>query len=345
MQSISTLGPQSAENSLRQRAMLWPLFFLICIGLGYPTLNRYDPRTVVGLYDTSAYYCLVTGEPLQSDQIDLSHRILVPYIAKPIYWLANGHLKTWNSVFFALLVANSFFIATTAWLLVGISYRIAGEFPVALVSGLIYLADFAVANFNLSGYVDSAVNCIIIAVVWSLLAERWWLLPLWGIIGALAKETFVPLAGVLAFAWWFTAYRRGALKLARLAWVGAMVAVGFATLILTMSRSSLPYSPVSFAASRLVYSGNLFLSGLARCLLAREFLYTFSWLLPLGLFRLGRLPKAWVVGTVCASIAALAMGAYDDALGNTTRAIFSACGPLLSLSAALYIAGTANPKA
>jgi len=44
----------------------------------------------------------------------------------------------------------------------------------------IYLANFAVANFNLSGYVDSAVNCMMMAIVWTLLAECWWLLPLWG---------------------------------------------------------------------------------------------------------------------------------------------------------------------
>jgi hypothetical protein len=318
--------------------MLWTLLFLICMSLGYPTLNRYDPRSVVGLYDTRAYYCLVTGEPLQSDQTDLSHRILVPYLARPVYWLTNSHLKTWNSVFFALLAANSFFIATTACLLVSISYRLIGNYPVALLAGFIYLADFAVANFNLSGYVDSGVNCILIAIVWSLLAERWWLLPLWGIVGALAKETFVPLAGVLAFAWWLTACRRDALRLAHLIWVGVMVAVGFATLLFTMSRGPSAYTPLTFAASRLVYSGNLFLTSLVRCLIAREFLFTFCWLLPLGLFRLGRLPKAWVVGTLCASIAALAMGAYDDALGNTTRAIFSACGPLLSLSAALLLA-------
>ena len=26
-----------------QKAILWLLFFLICLGLGYPPLNRYDP--------------------------------------------------------------------------------------------------------------------------------------------------------------------------------------------------------------------------------------------------------------------------------------------------------------
>jgi len=347
MRITTTGSSETTPISLGRKAMLWLLFFLICMGLGYPTLNRYDPRSVAGLYDTSAYSRLVTAEPMQSDQTDLAHRVLVPYLAKPVYWLVNGHLKTWNPVFFALLAVNSFFIATTTCLLVSIGYRIVGDFPVALVAGFIYLADFAVANFNLSGYVDSAVNCMIVAIAWSLLAERWWLLPLWGLLGALAKETFVPLAGVLAFAWGLTAYRRGALKLSHLVWTGAMLAVGFVTLFFTMSRSSPPYSPFSFAVSRLGGSGigYVFLASLFRCLRAREFLFTFSWLLPLGMFRLRRLPRAWVVGTACAAIAALAMGAYDDALGNTTRAVFSACGPLLSLSAAVFLAETAKPKA
>jgi hypothetical protein len=92
-----------------------------------------------------------------------------------------------------------------------------------------------------------------------------------------------------------------------------------------------------------VSSSYFYLSGLVRCLLAREFLFTFGWLLPLSLWRLGRLPAGWVVGSACAAFAALAMGAYDDALGNATRAIFSACGPMLALSAALFLSGAVKP--
>lgn len=319
------------------------LFFLVCMGMGYSTLNRYDPRTVAGLYDTKAYYAIVTGDRLQDDQTDLSHRVLVPFLAKPVYWLVNGHTGTWNPVFLALLVVNSFFSATTAFLLVHLGQKITGDYAVALLAGFVYLADFAVANFNLSGYVDSAVNCMILAVAWTLLTKRWWLLPLWGVLGALAKETFVPLAAVLAFAWWLTTIRKEGLKLSRLAWLGIMVAVGFATLIFVMSRGSQPYSPLSFAASRQNDAGHYYLSGLIRCLSAREFLFVFVWLLPLGLWRLRRLPKPWVIGSACAALAALAMGAYDDALGNATRAIFSACGPVLALSVAMFLANAVQP--
>lgn len=329
-----------------QKLLLWCLLFLICIGLGYPTLNRYDPRQVTGLYDTRAYYAMVTGDPLQSDQTDLSHRVLVPWLARPVYWLTNGHLKTWDAVFFALLVVNSFFIATSAFLLVALGFHIVGDYPIALLGGLIYLANFAVANFNLSGYVDSSVNCLLLLLACALFWERWWLLPILGFVGGFSKETFVPLATAFAFAWWLATCKRGARKLTRLAWVGGMALVSLATVFFIMSGGAYANTPLNFAASRQsdLGSGYLYLSGLLRCLIAREFIFVFAWLLPLGLLRLGRLPRPWVAASFAAALTALALGAYDDALGNATRAIFSACGPVLSLSVALFLVQASKQK-
>jgi hypothetical protein len=123
--------------------------------------------------------------------------------------------------------------------------------------------------------------------------------------------------------------------------------VGLVTVTLLMFMSSSPYSPLSFAASQWAESGSghLYLSGLYRCLVAREFLFTFAWLLPLGLWRLGRLPRTWVIGSTCAALAALAMGAYVDAMGNAARPVFSALGPLLSLSVSLLLVETRKRSA
>jgi hypothetical protein len=289
------------SHALWHRVILWTLFFIICMSLGYPTLNRYDPTAIQGLSDSKAYYALVIGDPLQVDQEYLSHRVLVPYLAKPIYWLANNRIHTWNPTSFAILVVNSFFSATTAFLLVVVGLRIVGDDSAALIGGFVYLTDFAVSNLNLSGSVDSAVNCLLMAIVWSLLSERWWQLALWGFLGAMAKETFVPLAAALAFGWWLTGFRRGALRLSQLAWIGAMVALGFAILTFLMSHVAQPTSPLSFAASMQSESGSghLYLTGLYRCLVAREFLFTFAWLLPLGMWQFARLPRTWVVGSTC----------------------------------------------
>jgi hypothetical protein len=326
---------------LLNRAVLWTLFFLIGVGLGYPTLNRYNPRITAATSDSAGYSSMVVGG---ADGGDESHRILVPYLARPVYWLVRGRLHTWDPVFFALLVANSFFMASCASLLVAVALRVVGDYPTAMLSAFVYLANFAVSNLNLSGLVDSSVNCLVMAVVWALLTDRWWLLPVFGFIGALAKETFVPLALVLAFTWWLTGFRRNTSRISQLAWVATILPVGLVTLKVLMSIGPTPYSPLSFAASRWAPSGSkfLYLSGLYRCLIAREFLYTFAWLLPLGIWRLGQLPRTWVVGSTCAALAALAMGAYDDALGNATRAVFSAAGPFLSLSVSLFLISTAR---
>lgn len=321
-----------------QPLALWCIFFLVCMSLGYPTLNRYDPRLVPGLYDSNAYSALVSGDGLPNGG-ELGHRILVPYLAKPVYWLAKGHVGTWDAVFFALLVVNSFFSAATAYLLVNAGYRIVGDYSIALIGGVLYLMNFAVANLNLAGYVDSAENCFMMAVMLTLLTGRWWLLPLWGVLGAIAKDTFVPLSATFAFAWWLAAYRRDLIRLSQVAWVGAMGAVGIATLSVLMLATSSPFTPWSFGVALWAESGSryFYLSGFLRCIVSREFLFTFGWLLPLGVWRLKRLPTMWVAGSMCAALAALAMGAYDDALGNAARAAFSAAGPLLSLSIALLI--------
>ena len=317
--------------------VLWLLFFLISMGVGYPTLNRYDPRNVPGLYDAKAYYAMVVNQPLQEDQADLGHRILVPFLAKPIYALAQNHLGTWNPVSFALLAVNAFFTATTALLIVFAGHRIEIGTSTATLSAFVFLANFAIPNLNLAGYVDSAVNCMLIAIVWSMLANRWWFLPIFGVLGALAKETFVPMSLCLALVWWTLDRSEGARKISRLVWIGAMTIAAFVTLTGVMAWVTPSESLFAFAASRQMETGAGYFSGLIGCLTAREFLLTFVWLLPLGVWRLKRLPKPWVAGAAAAGFAALAMGAFDNALGNATRAIFSAIGPLLSISTAMLL--------
>jgi hypothetical protein len=61
-----------------------------------------------------------------------------------------------------------------------------------------------------------------------------------------------------------------------------------------------------------------------------------------GVWRLGRLPQP-LLGSIFASLAALAMGAYIDALGNVTRAVFNVAGPILSLSVAVLFTSPPFP--
>jgi hypothetical protein len=120
MQQASTATAPSSEPAgikVAREITLWFLLFLICFGLGYPTLNRYDPRTVGGTSDSAWYYDLVTRGP-RAAELGMRIRLLVPYLAKPFYCVAKGRLGTWEPVFFGLLVANALLIATTAYFLV-----------------------------------------------------------------------------------------------------------------------------------------------------------------------------------------------------------------------------------
>ena len=101
-----------------RRWLLFALFFSICCGLGYPSLNRVDWRQAEGLADVSAYADLVTSPPTPDLGQHMQFRVLVPYLARPIYRVAKGRIGTWDPIMLGLLVVDSFFTAWTALLLV-----------------------------------------------------------------------------------------------------------------------------------------------------------------------------------------------------------------------------------
>ncbi len=319
--------------------MLWVLFFLICFGLGYPTLNRYDARKLgpdwVGYYDTV----------LQQDGADdfpFNERVLVPTVARPFYQLARGHVGTWDPVWFGLLTANSLFAATAAFLLLRIGLRVLGDLPLALLACALYLLNFVVANLWLSGMVDSAEACLMMLVTWALLTERWWMLPLIGILGGMAKQSFLPFGTVFAGTWWLVA-ERPAKRYGRLAWVAAL-AVASGVVVVLVERSVAGQTAAPWTLAREWNAGGGYLGNLLHCIKDQQFWYAFVWLLPLGVWRLGRLPRPWVAASLATGAVALALGSYADLLGTVNRPMFTAIGPMLTLSAALLLAERPGPK-
>jgi hypothetical protein len=338
----------------QQQSLLWFLFFLICLGLGHAPLNRYDPGKLTGTTDVADYEDIVVGRRGQPapgsiglyariNEAQNLNRVLVPYVAKPFYWLGRGHIGTWDPALFGLLVANAIFTATTGCLLVAIGYRLTLSFLTALLGATLFLLNFCVTNYSLAGMVDSAEGCFLLAIVWSLLTGRWFLLPLWGVFGALAKETFAPISAMFVFGWWVSEVRRDRLQLPHLAWMSALGVVSMATVTLVMSTvaGGLVW-PWQYAA--FVHDPTSFLTGLRECIFNHGFWYIFIWLLPVGLVRVRRLPRPWVLATVVAFCGVLAMGAYNNAGGSTSRALFSVAGPLLSLSTAVFLAGPQAAK-
>lgn len=323
--------------SIRRAILLWLVFFLICFGLGYPILNRYDPGKVPGTSD-AAYYCDAVRAPLS-----FSYRAFVPALAKPFYLLGKGRIGSWDPARFGMLVSSSILTSSTAISIIAIGLRCGFAFPTSVIGALLFLCNFAVANWNLSGYVDSGEAFFLALTTWSLLSNRWYLLPLWAVPGSLSKDTFAPFAVLFVTIWWL---RDRPLRPARTLWIAALAILSGWTVLASLE------SPAGLFSGGFQYTMEMnaashvgFVRGMLRCLTAREFLFTFAWLLPLGLIRIRRMDRQWLWAVAGTLLLALILGGYNDALGNTTRAFFNIAGPLLSLAAAEFLTSSNSASA
>src|SRR5260370_35410620 len=101
-----SLRTGSAKNIARSRlVLLFTLFFFICCGLGYPSLNRIDWRKAPGgLDDVYTYANMVVATPTADLDTHMQYRVLGPYLARPLYRISKAPIGTWDPVMFGLLV-------------------------------------------------------------------------------------------------------------------------------------------------------------------------------------------------------------------------------------------------
>jgi hypothetical protein len=341
---MTTLSDNRTKIAAAGVVLLFCVFFLIACGLGYPVLNRFDPRQTPGLSDVKTYAALVTGTA-SPDAGHVRFRVLVPWLAKPFARLAQGRVATWDPVMFGLLVANSLFVAGTAVLIVilgGIlGNRERGSSAVGLVGALLYLVNFAVPNLRLVGLVDAGEGFFLLALLWSLWEFELWALPVIAVLGALTKESFVPFSIVLTSAWWFSIRsdrnpERNHLSPGA-AWILSSWVLSFAAMIgLQWSITGRFVSPLQFGLA--LHRGDDYFGHFVSSLHDRNLWYIFLWLLPAAIPNLKRLPKSWLipVGATCAM--AFVLDAYfGGAPGTVGRELFSIAGPVLSLSSALFL--------
>jgi hypothetical protein len=222
--------------------------------------------------------------------------------------------------------------------LVAIGIRLTGNPAVALLAAALYLLNFALANLQLAAMIDTGEACLILAVAVTLFSDRWWLLPIWGVLGALAKETFLPLAGALALVWWYVECRKRLDRISRLLPIIAMLMVALVTIVALRSAFAGTMGSSGMFVRTNATAGY---SGVAGVIFSRTFWYVFVWLLPLGLVRLKRLPRPWVLASSFSALTALALGVYRDIGGNVARPMFDVLGPILSLSVAILLTGSA----
>ena len=339
---MMSLHDNRAKAATARVALLFGIFFLIACGLGYPVLNRFDPRQTPGLSDVKTYASIVTGTAtVDAGDRYRRFRVLVPWLARPFYWLARGRVGTWDPVMFGLLVADSLFVAGTAVLIVILGSRELGSSAAGLVGALLYLVNFAVPNLRLVGLVDAGEGFFLLALLWSLSEFDLWALPAIAVLGALTKESFIPFSIVFMSAWWVST--RGDRNDDRkhfpdAAWILTSWVLSFAAMI------GLQWWITGRYVSLLQFGFALHRGGgyhFAVSLHDRNLWYIFLWLLPTAIPNLKRFPKSWLipVGATCAM--AFLLDAYfggGPAAGSAWgRALFSIAGPVLSLSSALLL--------
>ncbi len=343
---------QRVRIATARMGLLFCIFFLIACGLGYPVLNRFDPRQTPGLSDVRTYAALVTGTA-SADAGHVRFRVLVPWLARPFYRCAQGRFATWDPVMFGLLVADSLLVAGTAILIFimgGILGRRlvnhdVGRSAIGIVGALLFLVNFAVPNLRLVGLVDAGEGFFLLALLWILSAGELWALPLIAMLGTLTKESFVPFSIVLTLGWWFStnvARHEGVARSRRfssspLVWIPACWVLSVATMIALQWWISGGFvSPLQFGLA--LHRGDSYFSHFGRSLLDRNLWYIFLWLLPTSIPNLTRLPKSWTIPVGAMAIMAFGLDAYfGGAPGTVARALFSVAGPILSLSSALFL--------
>jgi len=327
----------SSDRTLRswRLAGLFCLFFLIALGLGYPILNRYDPRQTPGLIDVRSYAAIVTNTSAAGPP-HMRFRVLLPWVAKPVYYSFRGRVGSWDPVMAALLTADSFFVAMTAVLIVTLGLHVFGDFPASLVASLLYLTNFAVPNLRLAGLVDAGEGFFLLAILWGLSQREYRFLPIIATLGALTKESFVPLSIIFMAAWWFTAYKEREARLSR-GWIACSCLAGIAAILgLHWKIEGCLPNPLTFAES--FHQNREYLPHLASSLLDRSMLYIFIWLLPAAMPRLRKFPKLWLIPTATASLMIFVLDAYyGGAPGAVARGLFSVAAPILALSAAALL--------
>jgi hypothetical protein len=319
------------------------LLLLICFGLGYPTLNRYDPTSIRGLSDSLQYYKLVEYGP----DVAVGHwryRVLVPFLAKPVYWLSRGRLGSWDPIAFALLIVNSVFCAASAFLVSVLAHGTSRKYTVAVVAGFAYLLNFTVSNYQLSGLVDSADAFFFVLLTWALVRGKWVLLPPIAMLAAFSKETFIPIGTVFALTWLLLeppADRKKkilaviVMAVLGLSAVSALHSVIDHVLVLPWNMASHEHGSGSLAESllRVATGWNLWL--------------TIIWL-PFVFLAAKSTPKEWRWAALAGALTTVALFVWNDvadttrpllSAGNVARPLFDVVGSLFAVSFAFAVEG------
>jgi hypothetical protein len=328
----------SSRISGARLCILFFVFLLIALGLGYPVLNRFDPSKTPGLSDVRSYAALVKREA-NPGPAHLQFRVLVPVMARPIYLLAKGRIGTWDPVMLGLMAVDALFVAATAFLIVVLGIRELHDWPTTVVASLLYFLNFCVPNMRLAGLVDAGEGFFLLALLWSLSRQKFRFLPIIGVLGALTKESFIPISIAFGAAWLFASRKERSFWRLAGPWIASSWLASLIAIVCAQWRISGRFvSLIAFGTS--LHGNRDYWHHFVFSIWDRNLLYVFVWLLPTALPLLAKFPKSWLVptGTAVAMVFVLD-GYYGGGAGTVGRELFSVAGPVLCLSSARFLCG------
>ncbi|HDZ20906.1 hypothetical protein LCGC14_0274780 [marine sediment metagenome] len=313
----------------RSELVIFALIFVICLGLGYPTLQRFDPRDAQP--DSKSYYQMVRGE---DEGVNPTHRyrILTPALAAGVLaLLPTVGFVEWDRTFLAMLIVNSAFTAGAATLLLPMCRRLHYSNLVGGVAALLLVSSFLVANLILVGLVDAGELFFFCALLTALLSGRLgWLVPL-AIMGVLAKDSMAAFVPACMVGWCLGA-RKGDLKTRPLIHMAAAALASIATLVVGRAVIGGPATHVPEAGWQHIASLPY---NFLECVVFVVLLLTF--LPPLAVWRLGRMPRTLLLASFLPALVGIALSAYWAGNQNAARQVFDTAGPVLAIAAAICL--------
>ena len=322
---------------------------MICFSLGYPTLNRYSPSIAAttaenpnaSLVDTKNYTSLVEKGFFDSPNSIWRYRVLVPYVAKPVFMIFKSHIGSWNPLYFSLLVANSLFVASTAIILFLIGAAITGSRTVGFISSFLLLTHFNISNLYLAGLVDSSELFLMVLTAWILFQKKWYALPFIAFLAFLARETAVVFTIGLASSWLCVEIIRGKIKPPEVytipVYILAAVIVGLGGIMLLKYLGTTEIIPPWRFQGGSNFQASNISSGIWGLMTSKAVFYSFVWLLPLGLLGLRAIPRNWLWASILTTGAAAFLIIMMNAGENAGRPLFNTAGPILLVAAASFI--------
>ncbi len=323
----------SVNLSWRAHAALLFLLFMTCFSLGYNSL-RWTPELEKG-NDARWYHRMADNNPDVNPPF--RYRILTPALVRGLMpVVAKVPHGSFNVTSLAFLAVNSVFLALAAYGLFHVAFLLLRDRLTAVLAALLFVTSFTSANQYLVGMVDAAETFFLAMVVWCSLRGWWWAVPLLFGIAALGKETTI-IQGTT----WLVGYAAcGCLQTRKLE---RRIVLSTCASILTglgviwavhVAVGGPEYAPHRLSLDQFLQIPATMINGVfSRCNV-----YAFALLLPLGLPRLRKVPSPYrSVSLMMGFVALLAASYAQIGATNFGRPIFTALGPLLSISSAIYL--------